>query len=150
RHRRLRPVRGGSTRRQLFVRGRNRVAGGDLYHRHHGDLFSDPGKERRGAGIVSAATVIPRCERAPARRCWSNGLSGAEAKKNFWSFAEMRARHRGGSRPKWRGFSIRPYPNLIGGEQKRIITSLTPDELRYTNPATSTGTKAESVWRRAK
>src|SRR5262249_18056378 len=42
------------------------------------------------------------------------------------------------------------YPNLIGGEQKRIITSLTADELRYTNPTTSTGTKAESVWRRAK
>src|SRR5215831_9496864 len=42
------------------------------------------------------------------------------------------------------------YPNLIGGEQKRIITLLTRDELRYTNPATSTGTKAESVWRRAK
>jgi Lipocalin-like domain len=42
------------------------------------------------------------------------------------------------------------YPNLIGGEQKRIITALTGDELRYTNPTTSTGTKAESVWRRAK
>ena len=42
------------------------------------------------------------------------------------------------------------YPNLIGGEQKRIITSLTADELRYINPTTSTGTKAESVWRRAK
>jgi Lipocalin-like domain len=42
------------------------------------------------------------------------------------------------------------YPNLIGGEQKRVITSLTADELRYTNPSTSTGTKAESVWRRAK
>jgi Lipocalin-like domain len=42
------------------------------------------------------------------------------------------------------------YPNLIGGEQKRVITSLTADELRYTNPTTSTGTKAESVWRRAK
>jgi hypothetical protein len=42
------------------------------------------------------------------------------------------------------------YPNLIGGEQKRIITSLTGDELRYINPTTSTGTKAEAVWRRAK
>src|SRR5215475_11303699 len=30
------------------------------------------------------------------------------------------------------------YPNLIDGEQKRIITLLTRDELRYTNPATST------------
>jgi hypothetical protein len=42
------------------------------------------------------------------------------------------------------------YPNLTGGEQKRIITSLTADELRYTNPATTTGTKAEAVWKRAK
>jgi hypothetical protein len=42
------------------------------------------------------------------------------------------------------------YPNLIGGEQRRVITSLTADEMRYTNPATSTGTKAEAVWRRAK
>jgi hypothetical protein len=41
------------------------------------------------------------------------------------------------------------YPNLAGGEQKRIITSLTADELRYTNPATTTGTKVEAVWRRA-
>jgi Lipocalin-like domain len=42
------------------------------------------------------------------------------------------------------------YPNLIGAEQKRVITSLTADELQYTNPTTSTGTKAEAVWRRAK
>src|SRR5262245_798824 len=42
------------------------------------------------------------------------------------------------------------YPNLIGAEQKRVITSLTADEMRYTNPATSTGTRAEAVWRRAK
>jgi hypothetical protein len=42
------------------------------------------------------------------------------------------------------------HGDLIGGEQKRVITSLTADELRYTNPSTSTGTKAESVWRRAK
>jgi hypothetical protein len=42
------------------------------------------------------------------------------------------------------------YPNLVGAEQKRVIGSLTADELRYTNPATSTGTKAEAVWRRAK
>jgi hypothetical protein len=41
------------------------------------------------------------------------------------------------------------YPNLTGGEQKRIVTSLTADELKYTNPATTTGTKVEAVWRRA-
>jgi Lipocalin-like domain len=42
------------------------------------------------------------------------------------------------------------YPNLIGLEQKRLISSLTADELKYTNPVTSFGLKAESVWRRAK
>ena len=42
------------------------------------------------------------------------------------------------------------FPNLIGVDQKRVILSLTADELKYTNPATSTGTKAEATWRRAK
>jgi Lipocalin-like domain len=42
------------------------------------------------------------------------------------------------------------FPNLSGGEQKRIVSSLTKDGLSYTNPATATGTKAEVVWRRAK
>jgi Lipocalin-like domain len=42
------------------------------------------------------------------------------------------------------------YPNLNGGTQKRIITSLTADELKYTNPATTTGTSSDVVWRRAK
>ena len=42
------------------------------------------------------------------------------------------------------------YPNLIGVEQKRLIMSLNGDELKYTNPATSTGTKAEATWKRAK
>ena len=42
------------------------------------------------------------------------------------------------------------YPNLVGAEQKRVITSLTADEMRYTNLATSTGTRAEAVWKRAK
>jgi hypothetical protein len=42
------------------------------------------------------------------------------------------------------------YPNLIGAEQKRLILSLTGDELKYTNPTTSTGTKAEASWKRVK
>jgi len=42
------------------------------------------------------------------------------------------------------------YPNLNGGMQKRIITSLTADELKYTNPATTTGTSSDVIWRRAK
>jgi hypothetical protein len=44
------------------------------------------------------------------------------------------------------------FPNAIGGpDQKRIITSLTADELKFTNPAaTSRSGTLELVWRRAK
>jgi hypothetical protein len=42
------------------------------------------------------------------------------------------------------------FPNFVGTSQKRAISSLTADELKYTNPVTSTGTIVESVWRRAK
>ena len=42
------------------------------------------------------------------------------------------------------------FPNSVGTDGKRIVTALTADELRYTNPATSLGTVAETVWRRAK
>jgi hypothetical protein len=42
------------------------------------------------------------------------------------------------------------YPNLVGRSQKRIITSLTGDELRYTNPVTSEGAVVEGVWKRVK
>src|SRR5262245_2096358 len=42
------------------------------------------------------------------------------------------------------------FPNLVGTEQKRLIVSLTPDELKYTNPTTSTGTTAEATWKRVK
>jgi len=42
------------------------------------------------------------------------------------------------------------FPNLVGVEQKRSIVSLTADELKYINPATSTGFTAEATWRRAK
>jgi lipocalin-like protein len=37
-----------------------------------------------------------------------------------------------------------------GTEQKRIVTSITTEELKYTNPASSFGAKVESSWRRAK
>jgi hypothetical protein len=37
-----------------------------------------------------------------------------------------------------------------GTEGKRIISSLSAEEMKLTNPATSTGVKADSVWRRAK
>jgi hypothetical protein len=42
------------------------------------------------------------------------------------------------------------FPNLVGTDQKRIIVSLTADELKYTNPATSLGAKAEVTWKRVK
>jgi hypothetical protein len=42
------------------------------------------------------------------------------------------------------------FPNQEEQDQKRIITSVTADELRYINPATTTGDKAETVWKRVK
>lgn len=42
------------------------------------------------------------------------------------------------------------YPNSEGEVLKRIITSLTADELIYTNPATTTGARVEAVWKRVK
>jgi len=40
------------------------------------------------------------------------------------------------------------YPN-VGGEQKRIVTSLTANELKFTNPQTPSGDTLEVVWKRA-
>jgi hypothetical protein len=42
------------------------------------------------------------------------------------------------------------FPNWNGLDQKRLITSLTADELKYTNPAASVGGTAELVWKRVK
>ena len=42
------------------------------------------------------------------------------------------------------------YANLIGTDQKRIITSLTADELKFTNPRTLAGVTLEFVWKRAR
>jgi hypothetical protein len=42
------------------------------------------------------------------------------------------------------------YANLMGGpEQKRIITSLTADELKFTNPRTPAGVTLLTAWKRA-
>ena len=38
----------------------------------------------------------------------------------------------------------------VGGEQSRIVTSLTADELKFTNPRTPSGVTLEVVWKRAK
>ena len=42
------------------------------------------------------------------------------------------------------------FPKFVGTEGKRVITSINENEFRSSNPATSTGTKAESTWRRVK
>ena len=43
------------------------------------------------------------------------------------------------------------FSNLLaGGDQKRIITSLTQDELKFTNPKSPSGVTLEVVWKRAK
>jgi Lipocalin-like domain len=42
------------------------------------------------------------------------------------------------------------FPNWSGTDQKRIIRSLTADELKYTNPSASVGGTAELAWKRVK
>jgi Lipocalin-like domain len=42
------------------------------------------------------------------------------------------------------------FPNLVGGTQKRTITALTADDLKYTNPMTTTGARSEVAWKRAR
>jgi hypothetical protein len=42
------------------------------------------------------------------------------------------------------------FANLLGGAQRRDITSLTADELRFSNPRTPAGMTLQTVWRRAK
>jgi hypothetical protein len=42
------------------------------------------------------------------------------------------------------------FANVAGGtEQKRIITSLTADEFRMTNPRTPAGVTLQVIWKRA-
>jgi hypothetical protein len=41
------------------------------------------------------------------------------------------------------------FPNQAGSESKRTV-SVTGDELRVTNPATGSGMRSDTVWRRAK
>jgi hypothetical protein len=41
------------------------------------------------------------------------------------------------------------FPNQIGTDQKRTITSLAADELKYSNPAAISGIQVHQVWRRA-
>jgi hypothetical protein len=42
------------------------------------------------------------------------------------------------------------FPNQVGTDQKRTITSLTTDELKYSNPAAISGVQVQQVWKRAR
>jgi hypothetical protein len=43
------------------------------------------------------------------------------------------------------------FPNLVGApNQRRIVTSISADEMRFTNPRTPAGITLEIVWKRAK
>jgi hypothetical protein len=41
------------------------------------------------------------------------------------------------------------FPNQIGTDQRRTITSLTADELKYSSPAAMAGVQVHQVWTRA-
>jgi hypothetical protein len=41
------------------------------------------------------------------------------------------------------------FPNQIRTDQKRTITSLTADELKYSSPAETSGVQVRQVWKRA-
>ena len=41
------------------------------------------------------------------------------------------------------------FPNQVGTDQKRPITSLTADELMYSGPAAMSGVQVHQVWKRA-
>jgi hypothetical protein len=41
------------------------------------------------------------------------------------------------------------FPNQIGTDQKRAITSLTANELEYSSPAATSGVQVHQVWKRA-
>jgi len=42
------------------------------------------------------------------------------------------------------------FPNWNGTDQQRLITSLTAEEFKYTNPSASIGGTAELTWKRVK
>jgi hypothetical protein len=41
------------------------------------------------------------------------------------------------------------FPNQVGTDQKRTITSLTANELKYSSPAAMSGVQVHQVWKRA-
>jgi Lipocalin-like domain len=46
---------------------------------------------------------------------------------------------------------VSTFPNFVGApNQRRIVTSITADEMRFTNPRTASGLTLEIQWKRAK
>ena len=41
------------------------------------------------------------------------------------------------------------FPNQVGTDQKRTITSLTADDLKYSTPAATSGVQVHQAWKRA-
>jgi hypothetical protein len=41
------------------------------------------------------------------------------------------------------------FPNQVGTDQKRTITSFTENELKYSSPAAISGVQVHQVWKRA-
>jgi hypothetical protein len=41
------------------------------------------------------------------------------------------------------------FPNQVGTDQKRTITSLTVDDLKYSTPAATSGVQVHQAWKRA-
>jgi hypothetical protein len=47
--------------------------------------------------------------------------------------------------------AVSTFPNFVGApNQRRIVTSITDDEMRFTNPRTFAGLTLEILWKRAK
>ena len=42
------------------------------------------------------------------------------------------------------------FPNLAGGQQKRVVVSVTSEQLHYRNPTGAGGDTVELIWKRAK
>ena len=69
--------------------------------------------------------------------------------EDYWIHAETKARVKEEEKVILLHLEASTFPSLVGTDQKRIITSLTADELRYTNPAAMPGVQVHQVWKRA-
>ena len=65
----------------------------------------------------------------------------------------LRGHEYGGRRHKTIHVNIETstFPNLVGApNQRRIVTSITAEEMKFTSPRTLAGLTLEIVWKRAK